>query len=149
MAQTNSAGNRGPCFNWPVRIYYEDTDAGGLVYHANYLRFMDRARSEWLRSLGYEQDAMMQEQELLFAVRSAALEYKKPARFNDLLHVSVSITRLGNASLSFFHTIVCQNSKRKGDMLATGSIELVMLDAMTFRPKPIPRQLKQDMKSAC
>ena len=74
-------------FVWPVRVYYEDTDTGGVVYYANYLRFMERARTEWLRSLGFEQDALAREAGVIFAVRSAALEYLRPARFNDLLQV--------------------------------------------------------------
>ena len=135
-------------FIWPVRVYYEDTDAGGVVYHANYLKFMERARSEWLRVIGYDQDFLIREQALVFAVRSVALEYRKPARFNDLLHVRSSIQRLGRASLNFSHTIVRTRNDRISELLTTGSVKLASLDANTFKPKPIPNQFIQDLKSA-
>ena len=77
-------------FNWPVRVYYEDTDAGGVVFYANYLRFMERARSEWLRSCGFEQDQVRDEYNIVFAVRSVDIKYLKPARFNDQLNVRLS-----------------------------------------------------------
>ena len=86
-------------FRWPVRVYYEDTDSGGVVYYANYLRFMERARTEWMRTLGFEQDALIRNPGILFAVRSASLEYLRPARFNDLLEVSVRLCERRRASL--------------------------------------------------
>jgi acyl-CoA thioester hydrolase len=131
-----------------VRVYYEDTDAGGVVYHANYLKFMERARSEWLRAIGYEQDALIREQGLVFAVRSITLSYRKPARFNDLLHVTVSIARLGKASLVFSQAIAHAKSDGEKELLTTGSVKLASLDADTFKPKPISRQFIQDLKSA-
>jgi len=78
-----------------MRVYYEDTDSVGLVYHANYLKFMERARTEWLRSVGIEQDVLAREEGIVFAVRSVELDYLKPAKFNDLLEISVTITRVG------------------------------------------------------
>ena len=74
-------------FVWPVRVYYEDTDSGGVVYYANYLKFMERARTEWLRARGFEQDVLLGEHRLMFAVRSLSVDYHRPARFNDLLAV--------------------------------------------------------------
>ena len=88
-------------FQWPVRVYYEDTDSGGVVYYANYLRFMERARTEWLRALGFEQDILIRDEGIIFAVRSASLEYLRPARFNDQLLVGVRLAESRRASLSF------------------------------------------------
>ena len=92
-------------FSWPVRVYYEDTDSGGVVYYANYLKFMERARTELLRSVGYEQDQLQQELGIIFAVHSANIQYKKPARFNDELNVFTSITHIGKASINFKQSI--------------------------------------------
>ncbi|HGX92774.1 MAG TPA: YbgC/FadM family acyl-CoA thioesterase, partial [Candidatus Tenderia sp.] len=78
-------------FSWPVRVYYEDTDAGGVVYHASYLCFLERARTEWLRSLGLEQDVLRQRDNILFAVRHIDIAYLKPARFNDQLDVTAAV----------------------------------------------------------
>ena len=77
-----------PQFVWPVRVYYEDTDSGGVVYYANYLRYFERARTEWLRALGFEQPELAQAQQVVFVVRSIAVEYLLPARFNDALNIS-------------------------------------------------------------
>jgi acyl-CoA thioester hydrolase len=88
-------------FFWPVRVYYEDTDCGGVVYYANYLRFMERARTEWLRALGFEQDVLATQHGVIFAVRSVALDFNRPARFNDLLRVSAGVVERRAASLTF------------------------------------------------
>jgi tol-pal system-associated acyl-CoA thioesterase len=88
-------------FFWPVRVYYEDTDCGGVVYYANYLRFMERARTEWLRALGFEQDLLATEHGVIFAVRSVALDFVRPARFNDLLRVGAHVVERRAASLTF------------------------------------------------
>jgi len=93
-------------FYWPVRVYYEDTDNGGVVYYANYLKFMERARTEWLRSLGLEQDRLINEQGIIFAVRSVQVDYLKPALFNQLLSVSAEIIATGKASLTFKQEVV-------------------------------------------
>ena len=85
-------------FRMPLRVYYEDTDSGGVVYYANYLRFMERARTEWLRALGFEQDHLIRDEGILFAVRSASLEYHRPARFNDQLLVGVRLAERRRAA---------------------------------------------------
>ncbi|MBI5611719.1 MAG: YbgC/FadM family acyl-CoA thioesterase, partial [Gammaproteobacteria bacterium] len=90
-----------PIFSISVRVYYEDTDAGGVVYYANYLKFMERARTEWLRGLGFEQDELSRTEGVIFAVRAAQVEYLKPARFNDALEVTVELARRGAASINF------------------------------------------------
>jgi acyl-CoA thioester hydrolase len=122
-------------FQWRVRVYYEDTDSGGVVYYANYLRFMERARTEWMRARGFEQDALRAEHGLLFAVRSAYVEYLLPARFNEQLDTGVELQDVGRASLTFRQAVV-----RAGDLqlLCTGTVKIACLDADTFRPKPLP-----------
>ena len=127
-----------PIFRWPVRVYYEDTDAGGVVYHANYLLFMERARTEWLRALGFEQDALRRDAGIQFSVRRAALEYLRPALFNDLLTVTVALTGQGGASLELAQEVV-----RVGDSVACcrGSFQVACVDALTLGPTRIPKQL--------
>ena len=122
-----------PAFAFPVRIYYEDTDAGGVVYHANYLRFMERARTEWLRIQGYELNRLEQEYGFLFAVRSANIDYIKPARLNDLLNIQVSIARTGKASLDIDHEVY-----RDEEILCRARIKLAGIDVDSFRPKALP-----------
>lgn len=125
-----------PVFVLPVRIYYEDTDAGGVVYHASYLRFMERARTEWLREKGFELDKLEQDYGFLFAVRSANIDYLQPARLNDLLNIHVSIARLGKASLDIEHAIY-----RDDTLLCRAMIKLAGLAVDTFRPLAIPISL--------
>ena len=91
-------------FQITVRVYYEDTDAGGVVYHANYLNYMERARSEWLRNLGYEQDVLIEQEQLIFAVKKMTIDFISPARFNDLLTVSAEVSKLSGASINFHST---------------------------------------------
>jgi acyl-CoA thioester hydrolase len=127
-----------PSFTWPVRVYYEDTDAGGVVYNANYLRFMERARTEWLRSLGYEQDALRERDGVLFAVRYAALDFVSPARFNEQLSVSVKLSRRGGASLDFTQEV---RREADGSLCCRGLVKVACLDAETLRPNRIPEPL--------
>ncbi|MGB5338073.1 MAG: tol-pal system-associated acyl-CoA thioesterase [Gammaproteobacteria bacterium] len=130
-------------FQWQVRVYYEDTDSGGVVYYANYLRFMERARTEWMRKLGFEQDRLRQEAGILFAVRSASLEFLRPARFNDQLAVSVLPVQRRRASLVFDQAVT-----RSGDTrgpLCTGRIKIACLDSDTLRPLPIPDSIYKEL----
>lgn len=123
-------------FIWPVRVYYEDTDHGGVVFYANYLKFMERARTEWLRALGFEQDRLIEEEGLIFAVRSVQLTYHRPARFNDSLEVSARVIKFGRASIDF------EQQVRRGDeVLCEGVVRLATLDAKSFRPKPTSQQI--------
>jgi acyl-CoA thioester hydrolase len=135
-------------FILPIRVYYEDTDSGGVVYYANYLKFMERARTEYLRELGYEQNVLIRDQGVLFAVRSITIEYNKPARFNDLLHVSVNCVQLGRVKISFAQCVTRPGDDGEQDILTTGTVKVASLDAMTFKPKPIPQKLRQDLDSA-
>lgn len=120
-------------FVFPVRIYYEDTDAGGVVYHANYLRFMERARTEWLRDHGYELNKLEQEFGFLFAVRSVSIDYLKPAYLNDLLSIQVSIARTGRASMD-----IDQEIYRNEVLLCRARIKLAGVAVDNFRPMALP-----------
>ena len=130
-------------FQWPVRVYYEDTDSGGVVYYANYLRFMERARTEWMRALGFEQDQLIREEGIVFAVRTANIEYLRPARFNDLLTVMTELRQRGRASLTFIHTISRQHEDSQP--CCTGEVKVACINAVSFRPQPIPDTLLKEI----
>jgi len=127
-------------FTWKVRVYYEDTDLGGVVYHANYLRFMERARSEWLRSLGFEQDVLRDHHSVQFVVVDADLHFRRPARFNDELKVSVEVKKRSAASLTFHQEVVGAD----GQELCTGEIRVACIDSDTFRPRPLPGEILRE-----
>jgi len=129
-------------FLWPVRVYYEDTDAGGVVYYANYLKFMERARTEWLRELGFEQDELITQHKVLFAVRRVELDYRQPARFNDALTVSVKVVETGKASLTFAQSIRRESDKL---LLCDGQVKIASLDAERFKPRSIPSALQEKL----
>ena len=135
-------------FFLPVRVYYEDTDAGGVVYHTNYLKFMERARTEWLRARGVEQDDLIKDQGVVFAVHSVSVEYKKPARFNELLQVGVDTIAIKRASITFKQLISRTKVSGAPDVITVGLIKVASLDSMTFRPKPIPLALRKDLRRA-
>ena len=122
-------------FAFPVRVYWEDTDAGGVVYYANYFKFMERARTEWLRSLGIEQVPLRDEHKVLFVIRDAESHYHKPARYGDLLHVSCRLTRRTHATFSFAQEIVRVSDSQ---LLVTGSVRCACVDADTFKPRALP-----------
>jgi acyl-CoA thioester hydrolase len=125
-------------FVWPVRVYWEDTDAGGVVYYANYLKFMERARSEWLRAQGFEQDLLRDDEGVVFVVRRVEIDYVSPARFNDALDVSVHLHKTGGASLR-----VQQELLRGAHCLARADVTLACVDAVHFKPARIPVPLAQ------
>jgi acyl-CoA thioester hydrolase len=131
-------------FDWPVRVYYEDTDSGGVVYHANYLRFMERARTEWLRALGFEQDALREQHSILFAVHAVELVYQRPARFNDALLIRSRLKKAAGASMHFEQLVY-----RGEELLCNATVRVACLDAETFRPKPIPNFIVTEMRSDC
>jgi acyl-CoA thioester hydrolase len=130
-------------FSWPVRVYWEDTDAGGVVYYANYLKFMERARSEWLRALGFEQDALRDEAGVLFVVRRVEVDYLAPARFNEQIEVSVSLHEVGRASLG-----VKQTLSRGPTRLVSALVTLACVDAVRFKPVKIPALILQALDPA-
>jgi acyl-CoA thioester hydrolase len=127
-------------FHWPVRVYWEDTDAGGVVYYANYLKFMERARSEWLRACGFEQDALRDEAGVVFVVRRVEIDYLSPARFNDELDVSVVLHEAGRASLA-----VRQELTRGERCLARALVTLACVDAAVFKAARIPAPILQSL----
>ncbi|MDX9740012.1 MAG: tol-pal system-associated acyl-CoA thioesterase [Gammaproteobacteria bacterium] len=133
-------------FHWPVRVYYEDTDSGGVVYYANYLKFMERARSEWLRSLGFEQDVLNAQYGIIFAVRSVTVEYLRPARFNDLLSIGVQLGDRRAAELRFKQSVRRTAADGADDLLCTGEIRLACLDSRGFRPRRIPEFLMTEIE---
>ena len=121
-------------FTWPVRVYYEDTDAGGVVYHANYLRYMERARSEWLRALGHPVDQIAQQEKKLFVVRSVQIQFERPARLSDELLVSAEVEQTRRASMRLKQE-VCRGVD---ELLVSAQVELAMVDSETFRPVRLP-----------
>ena len=123
-------------FYWPIRVYYEDTDSAGVVYYANYLRFLERARTEWLRALGFEQNELVARHQVVFVVRSVALEYIKPSLFNDSLQVTVELARVGASQI-----LVAQRVLRESEELVTAEVKVVCVNAATFRPVRIPKAI--------
>ncbi len=128
-------------FSWRVRVYWEDTDAGGVVYHASYLRFLERARTEWLRSRGIEQTRVRTEQGVLFVVYAMDLRFRRPARLDDELDASVRIAARKAAVLEF-----AQELRRVGDgaLLVSATVRVACVSADGFRPTPIPQLLLPD-----
>jgi acyl-CoA thioester hydrolase len=127
-------------FSWPVRVYYEDTDAGGVVYYANYLKFLERARTEYLRKLGFEQDQLKQEYGIIFAVHSLSIKYQKPAVFNDALTVSAEIIEQGNARLTFKQMIT---RDKDNTSICSADVIIACLNAEKFSPTRIPLPIQE------
>ena len=131
-----------PGFSWTVRIYWEDTDAGGVVYYANYLKFMERCRTEWLRRLGVDQVRLRAERQLQFAVVSVRADYLRPALLNDEIVVTAELERLSGATISFKQTIL------RGDVqLVDASTRVACLDSVTLRPRAIPKDLFMEWRN--
>lgn len=123
-------------FVWSVRVYYEDTDAAGVVYYANYLKFMERARTEWLRALGVEQTDLLGDHEVVFVVRNVAAKYHQAARFNDALLIESRIQQLTPVRIRFAQSVM-----RDGVQLVSSEVEVVCVNAMTFKPVKIPQHI--------
>ncbi len=131
-----------PPFAFPCRIYWEDTDAGGIVYYANYFKFMERARTEWLRALGIEQEQFREEHQRLFVVVHAEAHFRRPARYGELLHVTCEVAETARASLTFKQEIYRQGVG--GELLLEGRVRVACLDAQTYRPRPLPDRLLEE-----
>jgi acyl-CoA thioester hydrolase len=125
-------------FFWPARVYWEDTDGGGIVYYANYLRFLERARTEWLRHLGFSQQRLVSEQALLFTVVSLEIEYRAPARLDDELEVTCEPQPQGPASLRFSQCIYRRAPAAARELLVEASVRVACLDARSMRPRRLP-----------
>lgn len=130
-------------FRWPIRIYYENTDAGGVVYHSEYLKFYERARTEWLRNLGFEQPELLSREGVLFVVRSMQIKYLQPARFNELLEVSSRLVELGRSRLVFEQELV-----RGSEVLNQATVEVVCVSGVTFRPTMLPTSIRRQFEKA-
>lgn len=124
-------------FTWPVRVYYEDTDAGGVVYHAAYLRFFERARTEWLRARGFHQGRLREESGVVFVVRAMSVDFLLPARFDDELAVNVHDVMVRRASFALKQAI------SHGDkVLCRATVRVACVDAGTFAPRPLPQSIR-------
>ncbi|GAC1623198.1 MAG: tol-pal system-associated acyl-CoA thioesterase [Nevskia sp.] len=123
-------------FVWPLRIYYEDTDVSGVVYHANYLRFFERARTEWLRALGCSQETLRQDANAAFTVSSLEIVFRQPARLDDELEATVEVSELRRASVRFRQTL--RDKAQPDRVLSTAEVRVACVDAATFRPRPLP-----------
>ena len=129
-------------FQHEVRIYWEDTDAGGIVFYANYLKFFERARTEWLRGLGFAQEQMRQQQGAMFVVSATSLRYLSPARLDDLLQISVEPRELGRASMLLY-----QQARRGDTVLAEGEIRIGCVTAANLKPTRIPLAITQALQT--
>jgi acyl-CoA thioester hydrolase len=129
-------------FSHQIRVYWEDTDAGGVVYHAQYLAFLERARSEWLRALGRGQDALRSEHDLVFAVRAMQVDFRAPARLDDALQVTCALRECRRASLVF-----AQQVRRDGALLLDATVRVAALNASDFRPRAIPEALLRELQA--
>jgi acyl-CoA thioester hydrolase len=127
-------------FIWPIRVYYEDTDSGGVVYHANYLKFMERARTEWLRALQLEQDTIINDYGIIFVISSLSIDYQKPALFNEALFVTTTIQKLAKASIIFEQIIVRESDAQ---VLTKGIVKVVSLSLDKNRPIALPKAIHQ------
>jgi len=126
-------------FNIPVRVYIEDTDAGGIVYYVNYLKFMERCRTEFLRTLGYHKPAILDDG-LLLVVHSAQVDYHRPARLDDELRITVSILKLARSYVEFKQQVF-----RKQELLCSGLIRVACVDASVMKPRAIPAHMHQQI----
>jgi acyl-CoA thioester hydrolase len=133
----------GEAFSWPIRVYWEDTDAGGIVFYANYLKFFERARTEWLRSLGLQQRALRERTGQMFVVGETSVRYHRAARLDDELLVTARVQETGRASL-----IIAQQAilKASGSLLCDGSIRIGWVDAASLKPARIPPTLLEALK---
>ncbi len=129
-------------FSFPVRIYFEDTDSGGVVYHANYLKFMERARTEWLRSVGIDQHHLKYHAHIMFVVHRIDIQYKLPARFNDDLVVKTELLGIGSSKIEFRQMIY-----RSEETLVDAHVDIACIDSEKFKPVRIPSTIKQTMES--
>ena len=129
-------------FSLPVRVYFQDTDVGGVVYHANYLNFMERARTEWLRTYGHSNSGLMKEFGMVFVMHSVKLDYLKPALLDDSLEVTVQIKDIGRSRISLLQTV-----RRGEELLTEAEVHLVCVSLESFKPVPVPEVLREQWKN--
>lgn len=133
-------------FAWPVRVYYEDTDAGGVVYYTNYLKFMERARTEWLRAQGFEQPELLRDHSIIFVVRAVQIEYLRPALFNDLLSVSVRFHAAGRSWMELDQTVVHPEGQKRDEVLVKARVKVVCVNGQSFKPVQIPVAVREKVE---
>ena len=130
-------------FKWPVRVYWEDTDAGGIVFYANYLKFFERARTEWLRSLGIGQHQLKDETGCMFVVAETRVKYMRPARLDDELIVTARLQELGRASVT-----IQQQALLKNTVLCEGTVHIGWVDAASLQPRRIPQNIIESLRTS-
>jgi acyl-CoA thioester hydrolase len=129
-------------FTWTVRVYYEDTDAGGIVFYANYLKFFERARTEWLRAAGIAQQELLEREGAVFVVKNVNLDYHLPARLDDQISLTLTVEKLGRASVQF-----AQQAWRGEQLLTSASVKVGCVDAATMRPRSLPDATADRMRA--
>ncbi len=130
-------------YNFPVRVYFENTDAGGVVYHSEYLKFLERARTEWLRHLGFDHQALARQHRVVFVVSSITADFVKPARLDDVVTVSVKLESLGKVRCVF-----AQDIRREDEVLVRAKVTVACVTGEAFKPVEIPEPLKRKMEAA-
>ncbi len=129
-------------FTWPIRVYIEDTDVGGVVYYANYLKFFERARTEWLRMLSISQADLIGQHDAIFVVSGASIDYRAPARLDDEIRIASRVDRLGRVSIRFV-----QEAWRDDVLLASATVSVACVAFDSLRPKPIPESVRIKMQT--
>jgi len=130
-------------YSFPVRVYFENTDAGGLAYHAEYLKFLERARTEWLRHLGFDHQALARNHRALFIIAALAIDFVKPARLDDMVAVSVKLESLGKVRCVF-----AQEIRREDEVLVKAKVTVASVNAETLKPLEIPEALRKKMEAS-
>jgi acyl-CoA thioester hydrolase len=142
-------GAPAPGFQWPVRVYWEDTDAGGIVFYANYLKFFERARTEWLRQLGLGQQTLREQAGGMFVVSDCSLHYRQSARLDDVLLITASPLEIGKASLTMVQRALLkpEQPQQPPTLLCEGSVRIGWVDATTLRPQRMPAAVLQRLQA--
>jgi acyl-CoA thioester hydrolase len=131
-----------------IRVYYEDTDAGGVVYYANYLKYLERCRTEWLRSIGHDQSELLREHNMAFMVKRVEADYLRPAILDDLLTVELHVEKLGGAQIIFLQNVVRkQDHKAEAETLVAARVQIVCVNMVTMKPMPIPGWMKDKLRT--
>lgn len=129
-------------FTWTIRVYYEDTDAGGIVFYVNYLKFFERARTEWLRALGVNQHQMLEQHGVMFVVKNASIDYHAPAKLDDVITLTLSIEKLGRASVQFV-----QQASNGLHLLASARVKVGCVGRADLKPRPLPDAVAAKMRA--
>ncbi len=135
-------------FTWPIRVYWEDTDGGGIVFYANYLKYFERARTEWLRALGLEQRLLQETTDCIFVVSEASIKYLRPARLDDTLRVTAQLADMGRSSFTIRQEALLQRqtSSDPSDLLCTGNVRIGWVNQKTMKPARIPGPIQDALK---